>query len=102
MEDQRGCTDGKQVGFWVPGVKKSGNSQGGIESRYKEAKSPVSTNSWERQKTIKQMFNGIYYLLKKMYFPLGTQLSGSIDNINPWLPWNISYLTAGKWQGISS
>ena len=63
MEDQRGSTDGKQVGFWVPGVKKSGNIQGSIESRYKEAKIPLSRNSQERQETIKQMLNGIHYLL---------------------------------------
>lgn len=50
MEDQRSSTDGKQVGFWVPGVKRSGNSQDGTESRYKEAKSPLSTGSLRKTK----------------------------------------------------
>lgn len=64
MEDQRSSTDGKQVGFWVPGVKRSGNSQDGKESRYKEVKSPFSIHSLRKtKKTIKQMLENVYYLL---------------------------------------
>lgn len=50
MEDQRSSTDGKQVGFWVPGVKRSGNRQDGKESRYKEVESPFSIHSLRKTK----------------------------------------------------
>lgn len=98
MEDQS-STDGKLVGFWVPGVKRSGNhSQNGTESRYKEAKSPLSIGSLRKTKSYQAKCSKMYVICFKkcisFFLGLGAQLIELIDNIRPWLTWNTSHSTA--------
>lgn len=96
MEDQRSSTDGKQVGFWVPGVKRSGNSQDGKESRYKEVKSPFSIHSLRKTKKNYQANarKCVLSALKNVFLGLRAQLTGLTDNLRLWLPWNTSHSTA--------